>query len=231
MSNIIKEIHKWQQTEAKHTLQKCGLHRGMDVIDFGCGALYWTLPAVHVVGDEGMVYAIDGDKYVTEIASETCKHQRISNLIPIRLKNDKMSSFDKQVDFIMYYDVFHSMGTTMERKIHANIELMKEFYRLIKSSGILTVAVFNEICPVQDAVNGPFTAKGRPKWFQVDYEKGLELYGVIDLIEGCGFKLIDTITNSAVHFDEIEKHINQPELANKSFDELERRDIWVFKKV
>lgn len=231
MSNIMKGIQNWQQTEAKHTLQKCGLKRGMDVIDFGCGALYWTLPAAQIVGEEGMVYAIDVDKYVTETARETCKQQRISNLIPIRLKNDKMSSFDKQVDFIMYYDVFHSMGPTMERKIQANIELMKDFYRLTKSGGILTVAVFNEICSVQDAVNGPFTAKGRPKWFQVDYNKGLELYGVIDLIEGCGFKLIDTVTNAAVHFDEIEKHIDKPEYANKSFDKLERRDIWVFKKI
>lgn len=142
-----------------------------------------------------------------------------------------MSSFDRQVDFIIYYDLFHSMGPTMERKIHANIELMNEFYRLIKPSGILTVAIFSEICTVQDAVKGPFTANGKPKWFQVDYEKWIELYGVIDLIEGCGFKLVDTVTNSAVHFDEIEKHIDQPAHTNKSFDELERRDIWVFKKM
>lgn len=226
--NLIK---KWQLSEAQQTLEKCSLHRGMDVIDFGCGALYWTLPAVHIVGEEGTVYAIDADKYVVEFAKETCKQQGISNMIPIRLKNDKMSSFDQSVDFIMYYDLFHSMGPTMKRKILTNIELMKEFNRVLRPNGILTVAVFKEICLVQDAVNGPFTAKGRPKWFQVDYKKGLELYGVIHLIEGCGFQLIDTITDSAVHFDEIEKRIHQPEFANRSFNEFERRDLWVFKKL
>lgn len=230
MAEIAKEIEKWQSTEAQETLKKCGMCKGMDVIDFGCGALYWTIPAVHIVGEEGTVYAIDADKCVIEFADKTCKQQGISNLVPIRMKNDKMFSFDQYTDFIMYYDIFHSMGPTMESKILANIELMKEFNRLLRPNGILTVAVFNEICSVQDAVNGPFTAKGRPKWFQVDYKKGLELYGVINLIEGCGFKLINTITDSAVHFDEIEKHIDQPEIVNLSFDELERRDIWVFKK-
>lgn len=231
MSEIEKEIKKWQLAQAQQTLKKCGLHKGMDVIDFGCGALYWTFPAVHIVGEEGTVYAIDADKYVIEFASKTSKQQGISNLIPIRLKNDKMSSFDKYADFIMYYDIFHSMGPTMERKILANIELMKEFNRLLRPSGILTVAVFNEICSVQDTVNGPFTAKGKPKWFQVDYKKGLELYGVIKLIEDCGFKHIDTITDSAVHFDEFEKHIDLPEFVVGAFDELERRDIWVFEKI
>lgn len=231
MAVITEEIKDWQLTEAQRTLNKCGLQKGMDVIDFGCGALYWTLPAVEVVGEEGIVYAIDANKYIIESVSKSVERKEISNLIPIRLKNDKMSSFNKCVDFIMYYDIFHSMGPTMERKIQANIELMKEFNRLLRPSGILTVAIFNEICLVQDAVNGPFTAKGKPKWFQVDYTKGLELYGVMNLIESCGFKLVNTIKNSAVHFDEIEKHIDQSEFYNKSIIDLERRDIWVFQKI
>lgn len=229
--DIISEIKSWQCTEAQQTLRRSGLRKGMDVIDFSCGALYWTMPAVNIVGEEGIVYAIDADKNVIEFIENMIKQQQITNLLPIRLKNDKMSYFHKSADFIMYYDIFHSMGPTMENKIQANTALMKEFHRLLRPNGILSVAIYNEICCVQDAVNGPFTAKGRPKWFQVDYNKGLELYGVFNLIESCGFKLIGTIKNSAVHFDEIEKHIDQPEFKNKSLEDLERRDIWIFKKI
>ena len=72
------------------------------------------------MGEEGKVYAIDCDKQIIESVNLIREEQKISNLFPIRLKDDKMTTFDKEVDFIMYYDVFHSMSSSMERKMLAN---------------------------------------------------------------------------------------------------------------
>ena len=38
---------------------QAGLKYGQKVADFGCGAGFFTLPAARLVGDEGVVYAVD----------------------------------------------------------------------------------------------------------------------------------------------------------------------------
>lgn len=229
MISIMQNIEEWKCSEAIDTLKKCGLKKDMQVLDFGCGALYWTLPAAHIVGEKGCVYAIDRDKYQIEYITDFCKKNMEHNIRPLRLDNTKMSSFKEQVEVILFFDIYHAIGgPTLEKKIQANRELAKEFYRVLKPGGTLAVAVFREVTMVQDAEKGPFTPKGKPKWIYTDYEDGVRRYEIFDVLQSAGFVFAETLENKALHFDEIEKHMDTRN--EQSISELERRDIWLFRK-
>lgn len=63
---IQKEIQEWEQSEAIQTLNQCGLSQDMNVLDFGCGTPYYTIPASKIIWDSGIVYALDRDTFVIE---------------------------------------------------------------------------------------------------------------------------------------------------------------------
>jgi hypothetical protein len=72
-----------------------------------------------------------------------------------------------------------------------NEQMLNLFHSLLKPDGILSVAIFNEIELVNDPVNGPFTPKGKPKWFRISYEDAMKHYEVIPRIQACGFQMTD----------------------------------------
>ena len=41
------------------TLKAAGIRSGQEVLEVGCGAGYFTTSAANLVGDEGLIYAID----------------------------------------------------------------------------------------------------------------------------------------------------------------------------
>lgn len=54
------ERRKWQNPEA--ILTEAGLKSGLTVMDIGCGAGFFTLPAARLVGPTGKVYGLDIDE-------------------------------------------------------------------------------------------------------------------------------------------------------------------------
>jgi len=40
-------------------LERAGLKPGQNVLEVGCGPGFFTIPAAHIVGEEGKVYAVD----------------------------------------------------------------------------------------------------------------------------------------------------------------------------
>jgi len=55
---IGSRLRRWLQNPYK-ILELLGLGRGHTFLDIGCGRGFLTLPAAHIVGDEGRVYAVD----------------------------------------------------------------------------------------------------------------------------------------------------------------------------
>lgn len=61
--------------------EKLGLGSGMRVGDFGCGRLgVFALTAAKIVGDKGMVYAVDVVKTILAALEERAKTERIDNI-------------------------------------------------------------------------------------------------------------------------------------------------------
>jgi ubiquinone/menaquinone biosynthesis C-methylase UbiE len=61
-------------------LKEIGLASGMVFIDVGCGAGFFSLLAAKVVGESGIVYAVDSDNKAIERLRAKAEQQRLSNI-------------------------------------------------------------------------------------------------------------------------------------------------------
>ena len=230
--SFVDEINAWERREALATLRECGLLESMNVLDFGCGMPHYTFPAAKIVGNNGIVYAVDKNQKILDRVQCRMDDENVTNIQTIKANEHKLTKFDESIQFIMFYDMFQSIGKGMNGRLTKNEKLFREFYRILGLGDIFSFVVYSEMTSVQDYVNGPFTPKGEPKWLFVSYEESFNLwYKFIPFIESCGFKLKNTVKNGGVHFDEIECNLHLEKNKSIRFFDLERRDIYNFVKV
>jgi len=153
--SFIDEINTWEQGEALLTLRECGLSEDMNVMNFGCGMPRYTMPAAKIVGNRGIVYAIDKNQWILNHIEGRMNNESVTNVQRIKSNENKIKNFDYLVQFIMYYDMFHSVGKGMNGRLDENKKLFHEFYRILDMGGIFSFAVYSEVTSVMDYTNDP----------------------------------------------------------------------------
>ena len=53
---------QWETVDGVKFLKNIGLKSGQTVLDFGCRVGHYTSPAAKVVGNKGIVYALDKEQ-------------------------------------------------------------------------------------------------------------------------------------------------------------------------
>ena len=56
------DVKRWLKEGGERFLRDIGIKQGQVIVDFGCGAGHYTIPAAKIVGKEGTVYAIDKER-------------------------------------------------------------------------------------------------------------------------------------------------------------------------
>lgn len=69
---------KWRKPET--TLKAVGLRSGMVFMDIGCGDGFFTIPAARIVGEKGVVYAVDADAAVVEKLKDEAAEKALANI-------------------------------------------------------------------------------------------------------------------------------------------------------
>ena len=131
---INKDMEKWEKQEGVKFLRRIGLKLNQTVLDFGCRVGHYSIPAAKVVGDKGIVYAVDKEQQVLDelqqkVAGLNLKNIRIINT----LGRIKLPLESRTVDVVLFYDVLH-YHKKKERK-----NLYVEAYRVLKQDGLLSV--------------------------------------------------------------------------------------------
>ncbi|MEW6041396.1 MAG: methyltransferase domain-containing protein [Elusimicrobiota bacterium] len=114
----------------ERTLKEVGLKKGQSVLDYGCGIGSFTLPAAKIVGENGMVYALDIHPLAIKTIERIIKGRGISNIKTI-LSNIDTGLRNESVDIVLLYDTFHM--------VKDKEGLLKELHRVLKSGGILSI--------------------------------------------------------------------------------------------
>ncbi len=114
----------------KAELLNHGLGPGQVVLDFGCGIGSYSIPAARIVGDEGLVYALDIHPLAIRAVERRAREANLSNIRTILSSGDTALA-DGSVDVVLLYDVLHSVA---EKEA-----LMEELYRVLKPGGLLLV--------------------------------------------------------------------------------------------
>jgi ubiquinone/menaquinone biosynthesis C-methylase UbiE len=96
---------QWRKPET--TLKEVGLRSGMVFMDIGCGDGFFTIPAAQLVGEKGVVYAVDVDAAAVEKLKDKAAEKGLKNV------NAKAGAAEETVfctecaDIVFYSRVLH----------------------------------------------------------------------------------------------------------------------------
>jgi len=125
------------EEHAFEILEKAGIKRGKTVLDFGCGSGTYTIPAAKIVGEKGIVYALDKDKKVLDKLTQKAESVGLRNIKRTDTSSKlKIPLHDESVDIVLLYDVFHSyyFSQVADRR-----KLLEEVRRVSKRDALISV--------------------------------------------------------------------------------------------
>lgn len=170
-----------QLLDPKQILEKhVGLGYGDIVADLGCGPkAYFTFQSARIVGDKGLVYAVDVQKQVLSSAESHAKNQGLNNVRTI-WSNLEMHGATKISESSLNLGILNNVLFQS-----TNIaEMIKEAIRLIKVGGKLLIIDWKNI----GAPLGP------------DIKKRVNPEKIKELCEVFGLKLEEEFEAGQYHF-------------------------------
>ena len=128
------EVEKWEKEKGIVFLRKIGIRTDQTVLDFGARSGHYSIPAASIVGNNGVIYAVDKEKKALEELKEKTITFGLHNIKTIRISGKMKFDFDDEsIDVILLYDVLHYLKK-VERK-----NLYKEIFRVLNAEGFLSV--------------------------------------------------------------------------------------------
>ena len=107
-----------------------GAKRGDVILDYGCGIGFNTIPAAEIVGEDGMVYALDVHPLAIKSVEKKIREKELKNVKTI-LSGLNTGLSDESVDIVLLYNVLPMVKNRPA--------LIKELYRVLKPGGTLSV--------------------------------------------------------------------------------------------
>jgi ubiquinone/menaquinone biosynthesis C-methylase UbiE len=110
-------------------LKAAGLKRGQKILEVGCGPGFFTIPAADIVGEEGLVYAVDVNPYAIARVRGKITRKGIKNVVPMLRNASDTGLPDQGVDIAFMFGLPHIVG--------GREAVVSEIHRILKPEGIL----------------------------------------------------------------------------------------------
>jgi len=131
---MAEDMEIWERENGVKFLRKVGLRPGQIVLDFGCRVGHYTIPAAKIVGNSGIVYAIDSEQQALKELRQKAKARNLTNIRTIKTSGQmKLPLESGTVDVVSFYDVLHYLGKRSRKRLY------QEAFRLLKQDGLLSV--------------------------------------------------------------------------------------------
>ena len=131
------DIKRWLELDGEIFLRRIGIREGQTVLDFGCGAGNYVIPAARIVGENGKVYALDKDEGALSRVPSKAEISGLKNIEIMKTEGElEVDLEDASLDVVLLYDVLHShcFPEADDRR-----ELLNEVYRILEPNGFLSV--------------------------------------------------------------------------------------------
>ncbi len=126
---------EWLDIYGKKFIEQIGIQPADVVIDFGSSVGRYSAVIAQVVGEEGVVHAIDNDPDAIDELKEKVVEYQCENIVQV-VHADCIPDWieEESIDFILCYDVLHYL----EREERA--QLYKDILPILKSAtGVLSI--------------------------------------------------------------------------------------------
>jgi ubiquinone/menaquinone biosynthesis C-methylase UbiE len=111
-------------------LEAAGLKPGQKVMEVGCGPGFFTIPAARIVGETGLIYAVDVNHRAIKSVEEKMREYGVENIRPV-LGNAASSGLpDDSLDLAFIFGLRYVAGGLSQ--------LVSEMHRVLKAGGILS---------------------------------------------------------------------------------------------
>lgn len=122
--------------DIKSTLREVGIGAGHHVLDCCCGFGTYTIPAAELVGNEGLVYAVDEDGARLQQLRREAESRGLRNVNVIRRNVEReLPVTDGAVDFVLLYDILWYFRPAQMKTAY----LLEEVRRVAKTSAVVSV--------------------------------------------------------------------------------------------
>jgi len=115
-------------------LKAAGLKPGLKVLEIGCGPGAFTIPASEIVGEDGLIYAVDIHPLAIKRVKEKVAESGIVNIKPILTNASTTGLQDQEIDLVFIF------GLPNIYRGLANV--LSEINRVLKPGGILSFEKF-----------------------------------------------------------------------------------------
>ena len=128
------QMESWEKEGGVRFLKEIGLKPGQKVLDFGCRVGHYTIPAAEVVGDKGIVFAVDKEQHALNELELKARANNFKNVNVIGTSGETTLGFESEsIEVVLFYDVLHYLEKS-DRKT-----LYREAQRVLKQEGLLSV--------------------------------------------------------------------------------------------
>ena len=118
-------------------LKRVGIEKDQKVLDFGCGSGTYTIPIARIVGDKGIVYALDKDFKVLNKLIQKAKSTGLNNIEPIHTHGElRINLDDNSIDAVLLFDVLHLYYFPQADNRR---KLLNEIHRISKAEALILV--------------------------------------------------------------------------------------------
>jgi demethylmenaquinone methyltransferase/2-methoxy-6-polyprenyl-1,4-benzoquinol methylase len=122
----------WLDGNSLACLKEIGIREGQTVLDIGCGSGTFTIPSATLVGETGIIYALDIDDRSLEKLRSKAEKAGLKNIRILHTSaNEKIKIDDNSIDHVLLIDVLQEVS-------HKDL-LFEEVKRVLRTGGILTV--------------------------------------------------------------------------------------------
>jgi len=124
------------QKHAEEILKGIGIQESQRVLDCCCGSGTYTIAAAQLVGERGLVYAIDTNSEKLKDLRQRINSSKLQNIEIIEEDvESRIPLQDSSVDIVLLYDIFWYFRPA-ENKLAA---LLREVYRAAKPNALISV--------------------------------------------------------------------------------------------
>jgi ubiquinone/menaquinone biosynthesis C-methylase UbiE len=110
-------------------LAEVNIEPGFKILDYGCGPGSYAVVAAKLVGEKGMVYALDIHPLAIKQVQKTMARKGLANIEAV-LSDCATGLPDESIDVALLYDTLHDLGEPDR--------VLAELHRVLKPDGILS---------------------------------------------------------------------------------------------